>query len=68
MSGGLYRNLRDYSLTVSNNDIFLITSDKKIIKTSVKIKNTLKKISKLIKIKKIKLVSTRSEAKKIIYK
>ena len=68
VSGGLYRNLRDYSLTVSNNDIFLITSDKKIIKTSVKIKNTLKKISKLIKIKKIKLVSTRSEAKKIIYK
>ena len=68
MSGGLYRNLRDYSLTVSNNDIFLITSDKKIIKTSVKIKNTLKKISKLIKVKKIKLVITRSEAKKIIYK
>ena len=68
VSGGLYRNLRDYSLKVSNNDIFLITSDKKIIKTSVKIKNTLKKISKLIKIKKIKLVSTRSEAKKIIYK
>jgi exopolyphosphatase/guanosine-5'-triphosphate,3'-diphosphate pyrophosphatase len=58
VSGGLYRNLSDYSLQVSNNEIFLITSNKKIIKTSAKIKRTLKKLSKLIKIKKIKLVSS----------
>ena len=58
VSGGLYRNLSDYSLQVSNNEIFLITSNKKIIKTSTKIKRTLKKLSKLIKIKKIKLVSS----------
>ena len=61
VSGGLYRNLSDYSLRVSNNEIFLITSNKKIIKTSTKIKRTLKKLSKLIKIKKIKLVSPEEE-------
>lgn len=61
VSGGLYRNLSDYSLRVSNNEIFLITSNKKIIKTSTKIKRTLKKLSKLIKIKKIKLISPEAE-------
>ena len=61
VSGGLYRNLKEYSLKVSTNEIFLITSNKKIIKTSVKIKRTLKKLSKLIKIKKIKLVNPDTE-------
>ena len=61
VSGGLYRNLKDYSLQVSNNEIFLVTANKKIIKTSIKIKRTLKRISKLIKTKKIKLVSSDSQ-------
>ena len=67
VSGGLYRNLSDYSLKVSNNEIFLITSDKKIIKTSTKIQRTLKKISKLIKIKKIKLIAP-SNKNETVYK
>ena len=56
VSGGLYRNLKDYSLQVKENEIFLITSNKKIIKTSTKIQRTLRRISKLIRVKKIKLV------------
>ena len=68
VSGGLYRNLHDYSLSVSNNEIFLITSDKKIIKTSTKIRRTLKKISKLIKIKKIKLIKPSNKTKEMVYK
>ena len=57
-----------FSLSVSNNEIFLITSDKKIIKTSTKIQRTLKKISKLIKIKKIKLIKPSNKTKEMVYK
>ena len=56
VSGGLYKNLEKFRIEAKNNEIFLITPNKKILKTSTKIQKTLKKISKLIRIKKIKVL------------